>query len=542
VAALFAVLAAVFLVFRGVSNHAFLNWDDADVLVNNARLAEPGVVGWAFTTGFVGHYQPLAWLAWALIRRVLGIDPSAYHQLSLAFHLLNTGLVFWLAARLSAVAGGGAAARIAAPFAALVFGLHPLRVEPVAWASAFPYLLALAPLLGCVLAYLRFTSSAGPRWFLAACGLYAVSILVRPAAPGLALVLLALDAWLGRLRNWRPVLIEKLPFLALGLAGLAAEASVRRFAALERIGMLSRVEAAAWAPLAELGRTLWPARLTPLDPLPFEARGSAAAAAAATVLLVCVTLACLRLASRWPSLPAVWIAFLALTGPGAGLAPSGLQATADRYGYLPGVALALLAGGALARLGGSPGRRRLVLTLGGAATLAMATTTLAYLRHWRDSESLWTRVLVVDPRNDVALYNLALALEERGDTGAALARYEELLRLIPEHGPARHNRDRLEARRLEQEAGVLAQSRRLAEAVEAFSRALALDPRRMHSRRSRGMALAELGRFAEAIPDLRAALAQGQAEPAVIHALAYALRASGQPAEADALLRANAPK
>jgi tetratricopeptide (TPR) repeat protein len=124
------------------------------------------------------------------------------------------------------------------------------------------------------------------------------------------------------------------------------------------------------------------------------------------------------------------------------------------------------------------------------AAFSLAVVTTRYLPHWRDSVALRTRALYVDPRNDVALYNLALALEENGDADAALGRYEELLRLIPDHAPARHNRDRLEARRLEGEAGALAQSGRLAEAIDVFSLALLLDPQRLHSRRSRGMALA----------------------------------------------------
>lgn len=542
-AALCATLAAVFFVFRGVAGHAFLNWDDPDVLIGNTRLSEPGIAAWAFSTTFVGHYQPLAWLFWALVRRLFGLDPAAHHLLSLAFHTLNTGLVFFLAASLSSAAGlGKETRRVAAASAALVFGLHPLRVEPVAWASAFPYVLALGPLLGSVLAYLRYASRGAGAWFHAACGLYAVSLLMRPTAPGLALVLLVLDAWLGRAASWRRLLIEKLPFAALGLAGLGAEAAARRFASLDLVGPWDRIGAAAWAPFVYLGRTLWPAQLTPLDPLPLAARGSAVAGLAAVALVALATLGSLRLGRRYAGLSACWLAFLVLTAPASGLAPSGLQATADRYTYLPAVALALLAGGALARLSEAPGRRRLAVALAIVAAAGMGVASARYLRHWRDSVSLWTRALSVDPRNDVALYNLALALEERGDEAAALARYDALLRLIPDHGPARRNRNALEARRLEREAGALAQSGRIAEAVAMFSRALDLDPLRLHSRRSRGMALAELGRFEEAIPDLRAALAAGSVEPAVLHALAYALRGSGRIAEADALLAGGAPK
>jgi len=523
-AALVLTLAAVALAFSGVARHEFLNWDDPGVLVRNPSLGAPEVVAWAFGTTHSGHYQPLAWLAWAAVRRGFGAGAAVHHLASLVLHVANAGLVFLLAARLAGVARLGAAAQApGAVAAALAFGLHPLRVEPVAWASAFPYVLALLPLLLSLVAYLRFATRGGLCWFAAALGLYGVSALCRPMAPGLALVLLILDAWLGRAADWRRVALEKAPFAAIGATAALAEAGARHFAPMERVGLVSRIGDAAWAPFVYVGRTLWPSGLTPLDPMPIEPGGSALAAFAGVALLSALTIAAWSLRHRSAALPACWLAFLVLAAPAAGLAPSGLQATADRYTYLPGVVLALLVGGAFARGWEVPARRQLLAGIGLIASLALAIGTLRYLPHWRDSRALWTRALVVDARNDVALYNLALALEESGDEDAAVRRYHELLRLIPDHAPARHNRDRLEAKRLEGDANGLAQSGRLAEAIDVYSRALALDPERLHSRRSRGMALAQLGRFDEAIPDLQAAVA-AQPEPALVEALAYCLR------------------
>jgi tetratricopeptide (TPR) repeat protein len=249
-----------------------------------------------------------------------------------------------------------------------------------------------------------------------------------------------------------------------------------------------------------------------------------------------VTLIAARLWRQRPGLLTGWLAYLALTAPASGLAPSGLQATADRYTYLPGVVLALLVGAALGEAWRAPGGRRPALAVAAVGAVALSLASVRYLAHWRDSTALWTRALAVDPRNDVALYNLGLALEEAGDEAAAVRRYEELLRLVPDHAPARHNRDRLEARRLEREAGELAAQRRLQEAIARYTRALALDPERLHSRRSRGMALAQLGRFEEAIPDLRAAVAGGPPEAPVLHALAFALERTGHAEEAERLL------
>jgi len=128
----------------------------------------------------------------------------------------------------------------------------------------------------------------------------------------------------------------------------------------------------------------------------------------------------------------------------------------------------------------------------------------------------------LDHRNDVALYNLASALAEAGRDEEAAARYRELIRLLPDHGPARHNLAVIEAERLERQGNDLAAAGRLGEAAEVYGQALAHDPARLHSRASRGMALATLGRFDEALPDLEAAFRAGRTEPALARALAVA--------------------
>jgi tetratricopeptide (TPR) repeat protein len=515
------VLLAVAVVFFRVARHGFLNWDDPEVLVANPALDAPGVVGWAFTTTHIGHYQPLAWVTWAALRRLFGTGAAVHHAAALVLHLVNTALVFALGRRLAYRGLPAGAARAAGAVAALVFGLHPLRVEPVAWASAFPYVLGMAPLLASVLLYLHYAETGDRRALVLSVTAFAVSALCRPMAPGLALVLLGLDALYDRFdRGLGRVLAEKVPYAAIGLVAAWVEGGARRFASLQAIGVADRVEAAAWAPFVYLGRTLWPAGLTPLDPLPIESHRPLLGAVVACSALALAALAAWRVRRREPAAAAGFLAFLVLTAPVAGLTPSGLQATADRYAYLPGVALALLAGGVFARAWQVPGRRPALVGVAVAAAAALGAMSLGYLAHWRDSVSLWTRALSLESKNDVALYNLALALEEAGDVDGALRRYEELLRLVPEHAPARHNRDLLLARRFEQQGNAEAQQGRLAEAVATYTRALELDPGRLHSRRSRGMAEAELGRCAAAIPDLAAAQAAAP-ETAVGHALTY---------------------
>src|SRR5256885_5598408 len=141
-----AVLAAI-AAFWPVLRNGFVNWDDPTALLDNAHLGRADVITWAFSTTWIGHYQPLAWIVWSAMKSQLGLWPAAFHGTSLAFHLANGVLVFALAMRLAGRGEDDMTSSTGALCAAALFLLHPMAVEAVAWASAFPYVLSLFALL-----------------------------------------------------------------------------------------------------------------------------------------------------------------------------------------------------------------------------------------------------------------------------------------------------------------------------------------------------------------------------------------------------------
>jgi Flp pilus assembly protein TadD len=230
---------------------------------------------------------------------------------------------------------------------------------------------------------------------------------------------------------------------------------------------------------------------------------------------------------------------LLLLAPVIGLTPSGLQATADRYMYVPSVIVALAAGVAVARW---TVRLRRASAAAVAIVVVVMLAVLAGLtwrqtRYWHDSIALWTRAFELDPHNDVASYNLAVAFADAGREEDAIRAYDATLRLVPDHDLARRNLAMLEAARTEREADRFASAGQLDEAEGLYARALSLDGTRLHARAAHGVLLMRRGRVDEAVPELRQAFDGGVKDPEVPNALAFGLAQQGDPAAAAAILR-----
>jgi tetratricopeptide (TPR) repeat protein len=527
------VVVATVAAFWPILDNGFVNWDDPDVLLQNAHLASPGILRWAFTTDLIGHYQPLSWLMWSALKSAFGLSAAAFHGLSLTAHAVNGLLVFVLALHLARAAKlSEGRCRILATVACFTFALHPLRVEPVAWASAMPYLASLSMTLLAAIAYLNRRTGLS-----LAC--YAMGLLTRASAIGLPFALLLIDLYpLDRRRGatMGRLLREKIPFALLAVAAAIAEALTRESTTLQEVGIGPRLTMAATAPFEYLRGMILPVRLTPLNALPISPATDWTALAMGTAALVLLTVAVWILRRAWPPAIVGWLAFLALLAPVAGLTPTGVQATADRYTYVPGVVVSILFGALIARLNSSD-RPQLTLALPMAAVLAvLGALTWQQTHYWHDSIALWTRATDLDPRNDVAAYNLAIAYADTGREADAIEWYERTLRIVPDHELARQNLALLQAAQAERDGNQLARAGRADDAVAQYTRALALDNKRVHARAARGILLAQRGELSSAITDLRLALDGGEADPEVANVLAFALAETGNDQEASAVL------
>jgi tetratricopeptide (TPR) repeat protein len=523
-----AVAVATAAVFAPAVGHGFVSWDDAHNFVYNPDFRGLGwaQLRWMFTTAHLGHYAPVTWLTWGLDAALWGVNARAFHATSVALHALNAYLLYRLAAALLRAGSWAPGPRqLGAAAAALLWSLHPLRVEPVAWASARLDVVATLFALATVLAYLRAVRPGGAPaagWLGAATGLFALALLSKSVVVTVPLALLALDAFpLGRLRApagtpWPRAAValvaEKLPMLVLaagaGVLMMVINARQEHTTPLEATTLVERAALAVHAAGFTVQKTLVPLGLTQF----YELRGALGSwtgwigDAALVTALSALAVAGRR---RWPAIPAAWLACLLLLLPVSGLFQKGVPvAAADRYTYLPAIPLALLLGTGAAwcadavRRRGGPVRPGIVVAALLAVCLALAGLSAIQLRVWRDSERLWRHAVAVDPGSAFAHYHLAGVLAIAGRIPEARVEYEEALARLDRRRP------RTEALFRARLGSVLQAQGELPAAERHYREALRLYPRNLRARANLAVILSGRGEDARALEEIVEALRQ----------------------------------
>src|SRR5437870_6466138 len=254
-----ALIALVtFAAFLPALQNQFVNWDDHENFLDNPhyRGLAWSHLRWMWTT-HRGHYIPLTWMTFGLDYLLWGMNPVGYHLTSLLLHAANAVVFFFLVRRLLTLAlpspsERGYALPVAAGFAALVFAIHPLRVESVAWATERRDVLSGLFYLVTILVYLRACErgARGRRWYSLAVATFVLALLAKSMVVNLPIVLLVLDVYplrrLGGAVGWwsepaRRIYIEKIPFvlLAAGASAIAvmAQSSVHAAASLAQLSL-----------------------------------------------------------------------------------------------------------------------------------------------------------------------------------------------------------------------------------------------------------------------------------------------------------------
>ena len=488
------------LIYGPVMRGSFV-WDDQGYFEANPlirRLTLPHLAE-IFSSTVYGIYAPLTVLSFALEYHFFHGTPALAHLNNVLLHLGVMFLVYRLALQ------SGVTER-AAGMAALIFGIHPMHVEAVAWISArkdvlstFFYLLALLQYM----TYIR-TRERVRYLLMVLCGL--LSMLAKPMAASLPVILLLLDHYTAR-RLTRRLLLEKLPLILmifpLGWITLSHTAGQG-----EGLGSLP-ILPWSWTFMFYIQKFFIPVGLCPVylwpGPVSWEQGAYLKAVFAGAVLWGGIYILRNKKWVYFPFLFYLGTIFLVLrTNPSS----AGLNPVADRFMYLPSLGFCIAAGAVYDRLSfilaekgwsGFYGMQAATGAVVGALALAASQQALV----WRDGYSLWGNVLSRHPRSSVAHCNLGLTFLREGEKAAAKKHFLAAARF---HSTDAQNYNNLG--NLFYEEGLLR------EAGQSFKTALRLDPGYAEAYSNYGVVLMAEGEYSGALEVLTraAALAPGQPE------------------------------
>ena len=488
-------------VFWPVGQFGFVNFDDDDYITNNpmvrSGLTAPGL-GWAFTAFHASNWHPLTWLSHMADCSLFGLNAGAHHFVSVLIHAANAALLFVLLRRLTQTIWPAAVI-------AGLFAWHPLHVESVAWISERKDVLSTFCALLALLSYAKFielSKAQSPKskvYFGLSLLAFAFGLMAKPMLVTLPFVLLLLDFWpLGRIQNEKlkiknclPLVLEKIPFFALTaiscLVTFFAQKNGEAVVSLAKVSLRYRLENAPVAAVGYLQKTFWPADLCAIYAMPDKIPALTVALSVAVLILISITAWCGR--KTQPYFLVGWLWFLGTLVPVIGLVQVGGQAMADRYTYIPSIGL-FLALVFLARAGAARWQMPKIITGGVVVLIATACiiATEKQLPCWRDGEALFRQAVAVNPRNDVALIDLGVALDAKGQFAAALEIYHRAEKIAPERYQLHNNL-----------GNVHSLLGRHAEALAEYREGIRLRPDRAALHNAVGMELAALGQFAGAL-------------------------------------------
>jgi tetratricopeptide (TPR) repeat protein len=514
----------------------FLSFDDPVYVTENRHVQAgltAGSIAWAFHADVVGNWHPLTMLSHMLDCQIYGLRPWGHHLTSVLLHAANCVLLFLVLTRMT-----GAVWRSAC--VAALFAAHPAHVESVAWVaerkdvlSAFFYLLS-------IWAYVRYAEDLKFQIsnfkFYRRLGIvvFALALMAKPMAVTLPFVLLLLDFWpLDRARgldwrSWRPLVVEKWPWLALSMVWcgvtILAQGIGQAVASAADLSISERIIHTMIAYLDYVRVLVFPWHLAAY--YPYHHHEPVLWGVAAGAILAMITWLAVAGSRKRPWLAVGWLWFLGMLVPVIGLVQVGGQAWADRYVYLPSIGFFVLVvwGGAEWAVR-HPAVKLLVPVLGA----ALAASTWVELQYWKDTDTLYTRAMQVTTNNYLAmtlvgavdedkgqlddairLYRAAVAcktnypeahfylgrtLEEKGRPAEAMSEYREALRLRPDFDAA-HVMVGL----------LLAEDKKYDQAVAEYQAALKANPESAAAQSDWGQILLKEGRWQESVAHYEQAL------------------------------------
>ena len=440
------VATITFCVYISVFSNGFINLDDLTYVVENKHIADGISVNniiWAFTTLYDGNWFPLTWITHMVDIQFFGLDPQWHHLGNVVLHTASTVLLFLVLRRMTRAMWPSIGV-------ALLFALHPLHVESVAWVSERKDVLSAFFWMLTIWLYISYAEKRTVFRYTLVMLSFLLGLMSKTMVVTLPVVLLLLDYWpmarfasasgiMGTMpdgrRSWQLLLGEKLPLFGMSVivaaATFYAQRTVGGMPPFRYGSLLFNIENSLIAYTGYLKNMIWPTDLSVFYPINPEVV-TIGNTLYSFIFLVTISLLCVWARRRHPYLLIGWLWYVITLLPVIGIVHFGPQAMADRYTYIPLIGpFIAISWGAFEFIKIYPTTRKTLAAVSIVVLLALSVATIVQILYWHDSITLFERAIEVTENNWKARLSLGRAYEERNQYEEALMQYGEALRIDP---------------------------------------------------------------------------------------------------------------
>lgn len=436
------IVVSVIIVYLPAIKNGLLNWDDNIYVTGNNVIKSIGNVSTFFSSFYFGNYHPLTMFSYSIIYYFSELNPLLYHYVNIIFHVLNTLLVFYLIKELFKNI-------ILALIVALLFGLHPMHVESVAWISELKNVQYTFFFLISGIYYLKSIRQSKPSFYIISVLFFVLSLLSKGQAVTLFLVILLID-YLER-EKILTKLKDKIPFLILsllfGIIAVVAQKSENTISNFTDISFFEQIAISCYSFIMYILKTVFPFNLSAFYPYPTLINGNIPVEYWAAVLVIPLTIYLIIFSFKKDKIVFfgfmffITNIFLLLQ-----LIPVGNCIMADRYNYIPSIGLFIIIAYLFVYYYSKTKRKFLFVSLLSIYLIFLSVFTNNQTKKWKDDLTLWDNVLNIYPNIPSALVLRGFAYNERGDYNKALIDLNKSISINDKDGLAYLNRGVSKAR------------------------------------------------------------------------------------------------
>jgi Tfp pilus assembly protein PilF len=481
------LFALTFSIYWTSLDYPFIDYDDPEYILENIHIQKGlnwASIKWAITNYYASNWHPTTWISHIIDYQFYGLNPSGHHLTNVLLHSINSilfFLAFYLLTQFDKKNFDTDSSIFFSALVAVIFSIHPLRVESVAWISERKDLLSgfFAALL--LISYSFYVKQPSIKFYLILLVAFSLGLMSKPMLVTFPFVLFLLDFWpLKRFsfldpdkkdfgNNVLKLALEKIPLLGLSLFSslitLYAQKAGSSVISLESLPLESRIFNSIISYTSYLEKFFLPLDLCVLYPYSLE-KVTFLKVFFAFLFLAIVTLVAIKFISKYSWLIVGWLWYLGTLIPVIGIVQVGNQSMADRYSYLPLIGINIIVCNLITLLTIKyPQKKLLVNSFVAIIGFTLFILSIVQLDTWRNSEALAYQALKVNPNNETMHFMLANELIKKNDLPSAKDHLQKAIDVAPTFAKAYNSL-----------GIILAKEKNFTQAIEAYKQALNYDP------------------------------------------------------------------